>query len=284
MEFELDASILGLVRAAVGLGALRIGGSLSQEEAFVVKLSQALPDHQSHDLEQLRELIRRGQDPLGEQYVNLRHRLSRRRTGAFYTNRKIVDSMVAWVLQEQPSRVVDAGCGSGRFSVAVAQAEAGRELVAVDTDPVATILCRASLAVSSARRATVLNADFTQLRLPSIAGKTAFLGNPPYVRHHELRTDQKAWLAQASHRLGHRTSKLAGLHVHFFVATALNAVAGDVGCFVTSAEWLDTNYGAGLRSLLLDGLGLRSLTVFDYESNPFEDIMTTAVITCFELG
>ena len=50
-------------------------------------------------------------------------------------------------------------------------------------------------------------------------------------------------------------SQLAGLHVYFFLATALRARAGDFGVLITAAEWLDVNYGSLVRELFLGKLG-----------------------------
>ena len=91
----------------------------------------------------------------------------------------------------------------------------------------------------------------------------------------------KAWAQRAGKQLGLPVSGLTGLHGLFFLATALHARAGDVGCFVTSAEWLDTGYGAVLRELLTSRLGLRGLTLIDPEAVPFDGAMTTALITRF---
>lgn len=46
---------------------------------------------------------------------------------------------------------------------------------------------------------------------------------------------------------GIKASALAGLHLHFFLQTRLLAKVGDVGAFITSAEWMDVNYGSALR-------------------------------------
>jgi hypothetical protein len=54
-----------------------------------------------------------------------------------------------------------------------------------------------------------------------------------------------------------------------------------VGCFVTSAEWLDVNYGSIIRQLLVQRLGGESLFLVDPKSVPFDDAMTTAAIACF---
>jgi hypothetical protein len=179
---------------------------------------------------------------------------------------------------------VDAGCGSGRFAVAIARRDPSIQIVAVDNDPVAALVCRAHLRASGARRFSVHCADYTQLELDSIPGRTAFIGNPPYVRHHDLSPATKAWALRAARGLGLNISGLAGLHALFFLATAHHTRPGDVGCFITSAEWLDVGYGAVLRELLTGSLGLESIHVLDAKAIPFADAMTTAVISCFRAG
>jgi len=84
--------------------------------------------------------------------------------------------------------------------------------------------------------------------------------------------------------LGVPFSGLAGLHVYFFFATALKARPGDFGCYLTSAEWLEVGYGAGVRELLTNRLHVVSLSVLDESRAAFADAMTSAAITCFEVG
>ena len=192
--------------------------------------------------------------------------------------------MIAWSLGHHPDRFVDPGCGSGRFAASAARRDPALDLIAIDLDPIATLLTRAHLAVVGARSATVLQADYTTLTLPASPGKTAFVGNPPYVRHHDLSAAAKTWAVATGRRLGHPVSALAGLHAHFYLATALHARPGDVGCFVTSAEWIDVGYGAIIRGLLLNGLGGSHLHIVDPRAVPFSDAMTTAAIACFEVG
>ncbi len=188
------------------------------------------------------------------------------------------------MLDRAATRVVDAGCGSGRFTLEIAR-RSDAEIIAVDADPLATLLTRAGIAVfGGVPHATVLNADYLRLALPRHDGLTAFIGNPPYVRHHELPTPVKAWGQKAAGRVGIPFSGLAGLHAYFFLATALHGQPGDVGCFVTSSEWLDVNYGAAVRTLLLDGLGGDSVHILDPTALPFDDAATTAAVTCFEIG
>lgn len=274
-----------LVRVAVEVGACDVGGPLGPAElALVERVLDAVPASAPSELSRVRAGIRAGGDPLGELFYALRAAEVRRQDGAVYTPPQLVAPMVEWTLAEDPVRVVDAGAGSGRFSALIARRAPAVHVVAIDSDPVATLMSRAALAAIGHERATVLCSDYTRLDLPATPGRTAFVGNPPYVRHHVLTPAMKAWAQSAARALGHAVSGLAGLHAYFFLATAHLARSGDVGCFVTSAEWLDVNYGAIVRELLLGRLGGEAIHVLEPESLPFENTATTAAIACFRIG
>ena len=72
--------------------------------------------------------------------------------------------------------------------------------------------------------------------------------------------------------------------MHFFLATATRARGGDGGAFITSSEWLDTNYGRLVRELLLGHLGGEAIHVLEPTATPFDDAAVTAAITCFRVG
>lgn len=275
---------LRLVRLASDLGAGEIGGRLTRAEQHVFDQGRAAGPPTDLPLAQARAAILAGEDPLGEALCRARPARERRALGAFYTQPAIIAPMLEWVLARQPARLVDAGCGSGRFAAGAVRRQPDLAVVAIDVDPLATLLTRAALAVLEAPTATVLQADYATLQLPRIAGRTAYVGNPPYVRHHNLSVASKAWAVRTGRQLGYTVSGLAGLHAHFYLATAVHAQPGDIGCFVTSSEWLDVNYGAIIRDLLIDGLGGQALHVVDPRAVPFEDAMTTAVVACFEVG
>jgi tRNA1(Val) A37 N6-methylase TrmN6 len=184
-----------------------------------------------------------------------------------------------------PDRVVDPGCGSGRFLVEAGRSFEAAQLIGIEVNPTAAVLAKAHLvAAGMGERSTILANDYRQVDLPTTRGRTLFIGNPPYVRHHGISAEWKRWLVQQAQALNLAASQLAGLHIYFLLATAILAKPGDVGVFITSAEWLDVNYGSLARNLLLQKLGLRTVRVIDPKLQPFPGTATTGVIVEFEVG
>lgn len=271
-----------LVALVVGLGAREVPGWSEGEAA----LAHDPPALAPAVIAGARRAIARGDDPLGEIFCGLTTPEQRRPLGATYTPPAIVAAMLHWaVVRGEPARVVDPGAGSARFLVAAGRRFPAAELLAIELDPLAAILARGHLAAAGlASRAAVLVRDYREAALPHVAGRTLFIGNPPYVRHHLLGRRWKTWLVDTARKYGLRASQLAGLHAHFFLATAEYARPGDLGVFVTAAEWLDVNYGRLVRDLLLDVLGARTIQVIEPAALPFPGTATTAVITGFEVG
>ncbi len=235
----------------------------------------------------VRDLIAVGDDPLGDAFCALRSTTERRKLGATYTPPSIVEAMTDWALAQpsDPGRIVDPGAGSGRFLMQAARHYGQAELVAIDIDPIATLMLRANANVLGfADRLTVKLSDYRLIALPQIDRATLFIGNPPYVRHHGLTEKAKTWFATTAADYGFKASKLAGLHIHFFLKTRTLTRPGDFGSYITAAEWMDVNYGAALRDMLANGLGGTALHLLSAQTQPFADAMSTGAITCFEAG
>ncbi|MGK9274535.1 methyltransferase domain-containing protein [Williamsia muralis] len=274
-----------LVRLCVSLGADSTGTLTTAEAKLVARGARQRISAATSELAS--KQIQAGHDPLGDAYCRIVSAPERRPLGQTYTPETIVTAMIKWAVDqgEAPVRIVDPGAGSGRYLLAAARQFPNAKVVGADIDPVATLMLRAGIAAAGIRkRATVEVGDYRALKLPEIKGRTLFVGNPPYVRHHQIDPEWKRWLIATARERGLRASGLAGLHVHFFLATAEHGRAGDFGTFITSAEWLDVNYGSLVRELLLEGLGGESLHVLDSKAAPFADATTTGAITCFKIG
>lgn len=271
-----------LVGIAIALGAREFSGWSAAEE----QLAKNAPPVSGSTVNHFRNSILEGGDPLGDAFCQTRSPAQRRENGATFTPDAIVEAMVNWAANTaEPQRIVDPGSGSGRFLMAAARRFPRAQLLGVEVDAIPAMLSRANLAVLGlAGRASIHLSDYRRFELPRIDGKTLFIGNPPYVRHHRLSAPWKQWLSDTAADRGTTASQLAGLHVHFFMATAVKAAPGDFGAFITAAEWLDVNYGSVVRELFLDGLGGKQIVVVEPAASPFPDAATTAAITYFEIG
>ena len=280
LDMQTERELIGVCLALIDRQ-----DELSAPEQMLVKTA-SLNAIKVSELDVLRKAIMAGADPLGDAFALIRSASDRRATGAVYTPHLIVQSMMSWLVDQGAlARIVDPGAGSGRFILAAGQAFPDAQLVAIESDPLAALMLRASLTVRGfSARSTVLVKDYREIELPCLAGRTAFIGNPPYVRHHDIGEAWKAWYADRFAKFGIKASALAGLHLHFFLQTRLLARNGDVGTFITSAEWLDVNYGAALRRLLVEELGGLALHVLEPQVEAFPGTATTAAIACFRVG
>lgn len=258
----------------------------TDERRLVARLGAEASDADPVTVRRSADAIRRGRDPLGDAFMTIRSPDSRRDQGAVYTPARIVGSMIRWLGdQGAVSRIVDPGAGSGRFVLAAAVRFSDAELVAAEMDPLAALVLRANIAaVGATARTRIHVGDYRRLKLARVKGPTAFIGNPPYVRHHDIAEGWKHWYSEKFAGLGIRASALAGLHLHFYLQTSLLAQEGDLGAFITSSEWLDVNYGKALRELLVGELGATGIHVLSPKVEAFPGTATTAAITTFKVG
>ncbi len=286
---DLAGDVPALVRAALGLGAERVAALSAAERELAAAAAAAGSTGSVSPPAAIRAAIAAGGDPLGDALSAARTAAERRQLGQTLTPAPVVASMIGWAARQAgdtgPAQVVDPGTGSARFLLAAGRRWPRARLIGVETDPLAALIARANLAAAGlGPRAAVILGDYRSVRIPRAHGQTVYLGNPPYVRHHQIPAGWKRWLAEAARERGLRASGLAGLHVHFFLATARHAVPGDLGVFITAAEWLDVNYGSLVRSLLLGELGGQSVHLLEPAAQLFPDAIVTSAISCFRPG
>jgi len=206
----------------------------------------------------------------------------RRQQGVTLTPQWLVEKMLDRVAAAGSfDTLVDAGAGTGRFAIAAARRFPAARVVCVERNEAMLVLLRqALLAAGISDRVQVVAGDFRDAAWPR-AGRTAFIGNPPYVRHHDIEPVWKRWYGALMAGFGLRASQLAGQHLHFLARVAEVCVPGDLVCFVTSAEWLDNGYGQPWRQLLSrpEGpLSLRGLWVAEPAEPVFTDALVSAAV------
>ena len=227
-----------------------------------------------------------GGDALGDAFCTANDAQSRRTQGITLTPAWLVERMLDEVSDEAFDTIVDCGAGTGRFTIAAARRFPQARVVAVEQNPELITLLRQRLwECGFNKRVSVVEGDFRTADIPR-AGRTLFLGNPPYVRHHDIAPQWKQWYAHRMAEFGVNASRLAGLHAHFMLRSAELMQAGDALCFVTSAEWLDNGYGSALRALLgrNSPLSVRALWVADGAEPVFADALVSSVVIRAQCG
>lgn len=273
-----------LIGTAVALGAESIPTVSRAEAVLVAEVDPIRPSRST--LKDVQEAIQAGLDPLGIEFCRIYSAKQRRRRGATFTPQGIIDAMVGWAMDGPGSdRVIDPGSGSARFAMAAGVAMPKAKIIAIEVDPLPALLSRANLATRLMQKQAVVElSDYRSFSARPIQGRTLYIGNPPYVRHHNIEPQWKHWLTKTARDQGFSASQLSGLHLYFMLATATIAAPGDRGVFITSSEWLDVNYGSLMRELVLDRLGGESIHVIAPDAEPFDDAQTTGAITCFEIA
>lgn len=225
-------------------------------------------------------------DAVGAAYCVENDAQARRAQGITLTPEWLVDRMLDEVSGDAFDTIVDCGAGTGRFAIAAALRFPKAHVVAVEQDAELLALLRQRLRECGlAGRIALIEGDFRSVAIPR-RGRTLFVGNPPYVRHHDIEPQWKAWYAERMARFGIAASRLAGLHAHFMLRSTELMRQGDALCFVTSAEWLDNGYGSALRQLLggAAGLSMRGLWVADTAQPVFADALVSSVVVRADHG
>jgi SAM-dependent methyltransferase len=235
------------------------------------------------DIQDFFPQILNGGDPLGDYFIDAVSPSDRRLFGATLTPNWLIDLQLDQIANKcNPARVIDAGAGTGRYALSAARRWPHAMVIAVEKDPALADAIRIN-GRASGLKIDVRCDDYLSLDLPEVGGATAFIGNPPYVRHHDISAEDKVWYSREMSRLGLPHSQLAGLHTYFYLKSYLLSQRGDVGSFVSAAEWLDTNYGRAMRELFCR-MGGDKLIRVNPSQRVFPDALTTSVIGVWAIG
>jgi hypothetical protein len=227
------------------------------------------------------------QDPdasLANLYSELVRSEHRRQLGTFFTPAQEAEFMIdLWTeTHGSPTSVVDIGAGVGVFTAAAMSAWQSAQVTAVDINPVTLGLLAARLYgspdhIEYAQRSSLVLDDFTTWLVtvqPAANGRgRLYLGNPPYTRASLLSVETR-------HRLRDATNGLCGLRASLstsITALTLQSLAPTDGlCLLLPAQWLESDYAAGLRDLIWKCR--RRVELRLVESAMFDDAEVDAVV------
>lgn len=207
---------------------------------------------------------------------------ARNRLGQFATPpalaRDVVATALDWLPAGAPVRFLDPAFGTGAFLTALLETAPAGRLVALrgfEADPHYGEPAR-RLWAGGALDLTL--SDFTRAPPPAPDHRPSLIVcNPPYVRHHHIPSADKPRLqALGEAATGTRLSGLAGLYAHFMLLAEAWAAPGAVAAWLVPSEFMDVNYGAGLRDYLSRRVTLLRLHRFDPADVQFGDALVSS--------
>lgn len=124
-------------------------------------------------------------------------------------------------------------------------------------------------------------ADFTHITPPN-KQYNLVICNPPYIRHHHIKQDKKQ-LQQLAKTHGNMTlSGRAGLHCYFMALAHRWMTPAGIGAWLIPSEFMDVNYGQGVKDYLLNQVSLLHMHRFDANAKQFDDAQVSSVIVWFK--
>lgn len=283
------AALGGVVRELTGAGRSDVrtisGGGWATAE--LKEWISSGPEPPKSVLDAARGLLElAGEEGLADVYASAVSGRSRRRLGTFFTRPSEVRWMIrSWrKLRHSPASIVDVGAGVGIFTIAAARSWPHSHVHAVDINPVtlgllawrAGDLVPVRESASAAPGVRLVLDDFVEwltLQWTSIPSPRLVLGNPPYTRLQLLPRADRDRLAVAAGELCGRRASLSAL----ITASVLRRLDDPDGlCLLLPAQWLESDYAAGLRRWLW-AARRRRVELHLFESDTFSDAQVDAV-------
>ena len=215
-------------------------------------------------------------------YAARRPWLQRRRLGQVFTPYEIAKFMAQWVAGGQfPAAVLDPALGLGIFLRALLEGDPDEipRLVGYEIDE----------QTAETARELFTNNGYAQIELRQTNFLSAswheqfdgILCNPPYRKFRGL-PDKDSLLAAVKQHTGIALSRAANLYIFFLIKAVWQLAPGGRAAFILPYEFLNADYGAPIKQMMLDQRILRKVILLGDGFQPFEDGITTSCILCLE--
>ena len=182
-------------------------------------------------------------------------------------------------------RFADPAVGTGSFYSAALEVfglERIRSAVGVDLDKA---FCDAARDLWASFGLEVVQGDFTRIVASSRCpvAPNLILTNPPYVRHHHLERQEKDRLQLLAYQMsGVKVNGLAGFYVYFLLLATAWMEGGGYAAWLIPSEFMDVNYGIGVKRYLTDRVTLIRVHRFDPEDVQFDDALVSSAVLVFQ--
>jgi adenine-specific DNA-methyltransferase len=212
--------------------------------------------------------------------------LERNKLGQFATPTVLARDVLAYGLsllpEKQEVRFLDPAIGTGSFYSALLETIGNRPIAGAqgyEVDPHYGVPAKK---LWEGHGLVIDLDDFTK-SIPPADGFNLLICNPPYVRHHHLKSEEKRRLQVESRMAaGVNLSGYAGLYCHFLALSHRWMSSGGIAGWLIPSEFMDVNYGAEIKRYLLEEVTLLRIHRFDPKDAQFDDALVSSAVVWFK--
>ena len=208
----------------------------------------------------------------------------RRRLGQFATPIDFAKEIVTYgitLLSDDRIRFLEPALGTGAFYSALQTIVDVNKLDSAIGLEIDAKVANAAETIWDGGKLHVVNADFAKAA-PVQPLANLLISNPPYVRHHYIATKDKSKMqSEIVDSLGINLSGLAGLYCYFILLSHKWLANGAVSGWLVPSEFMDVNYGAGIKDYLLNKVKLLRIHRYSPGSVKFEDALVSSAVVWY---
>src|SRR3990167_9002737 len=195
-----------------------------------------------------------------------------REKGQFWTPSWVAEAMISYVALDT-DLIFDPAAGRGAFFKALLKLNlSGISYFGIDID--SEVL---SDEIYNMPSCFVELRDF--LKNPPQRKFKAIVANPPYIRHHRIDEETKAFLKQLCKKItGFVIDGRAGYHIYFFLQALSRLEPGGKLAFIMPADTCEGTFAKKLWRWISEKYRIECVITFNEKATPFPNVDTNAII------
>ncbi|MFA5490951.1 MAG: N-6 DNA methylase [Candidimonas sp.] len=196
----------------------------------------------------------------------------KRKFAQFFTPPQLAKYMVEWIIQINPSVILDPSFGTGIFSRYI---DCNIDIIGYDLDDTVINYIKPHLGGNI----NLKHGDFLYTDIDETYD--AVIANPPYLTSKKFENSQMT-IKEISNRNDIKLSGMTNLYGLFVIEGCRRLKENGRAAFIIPTEWTNANYGTEIKKFLLENSLLKKIHYIDNKKLPFSDALTTACILFIE--
>ena len=205
---------------------------------------------------------------------------------SFYTPQKVAQALTDWAITDANTPVLDPSFGGCAFLYAALETllrmgnpAIGRQIYGVDIDPDVQLYLE-PLLLAGATPEHFVTADFFNIAPDHFGGRLfgAVVGNPPYIRYHDIPDEAQKRAVARLKSLNIRISGRASYWAFFLLYSMQFLHRGGRLAMILPGAFLHTDYSAQVRELLTQHF--EQVTIYLLQERIFENTEEESVLVC----